>query len=55
MLEYDMEEAGIQVIAVDPSNTTQACSRCGRLVPKSLSAHVCFDCGLGLDRDLNAA
>lgn len=57
MLEYKAEEAGIQVVAVNPSNTTQICSGCGRLVPKSLSVrvHVCSDCGLVLDRDINAA
>ena len=57
MLEYKAEEAGIQVVAVNPSNTTQTCSGCGRLVPKSLSVrvHVCPDCGLILDRDINAA
>jgi len=57
MLEYKAEEAGIQVVAVNPSNTTQMCSGCGRLVPKSLSVrvHVCSDCGLVLDRDINAA
>jgi putative transposase len=57
MLEYKAEEAGIQVVAVNPSNTTQTCSGCRRLVPKSLSVrvHVCPDCGLVLDRDLNAA
>ena len=57
MLEYKAEEAGIQVIAVNPSNTTQACSGCGSIVPKGLSVrvHECPDCGLVLDRDVNAA
>ena len=57
MLEYKAESAGIQVIAVNPSNTTQACSGCGRIVPKDLSirVHACLDCGLVLDRDANAA
>ena len=57
MLEYKAESAGIPVIAVNPSNTTQACSRCGSIVPKGLSvrAHECPDCGLILDRDVNAA
>ena len=57
MLEYKAEEAGIQVIAVNPSNTTQACSGCGALVPKELSirVHTCPNCGLVLDRDVNAA
>jgi putative transposase len=57
MLEYKAEEAGIQVIAVKPSNTTQACSQCGNMVPKGLSVrvHACPVCGLVLDRDVNAA
>jgi len=57
MLEYKAEEAGIQVTAVNPSNTTQACSECGSIVPKGLSVrvHECPDCGLVLDRDVNAA
>jgi putative transposase len=57
MLEYKAEEAGVQVIAVNPSHTTQACSGCGRIVPKGLSVrvHSCPVCGLVLDRDVNAA
>jgi len=57
ILEYKAEEAGIQVFAVNPSNTTRACSGCGSIVPKRLSVrvHSCPDCGLVLDRDVNAA
>ena len=57
MLEYKAESAGIEVIAVNPSNTTQACSVCGSIVPKGLSVrvHTCPDCGLVLNRDINAA
>ena len=57
MLEYKAESAGIPVIAVNPANTTQACSGCGSIVPKGLSVrvHECPDCGLVLDRDVNAA
>ncbi len=57
MLEYKAESAGIPVIAVDPSKTTQVCSGCGRIVPKDLSVrvHACPECGLVLDRDVNAA
>jgi len=57
MLEYKAESAGIQVMPLKPSNTTQACSGCGRLVRKDLSVrvHACPDCGLVLDRDVNAA
>lgn len=57
MLGYKAESAGIQIIAVNPSNTTQICSGCGSIVPKGLSVrvHECHDCGLILDRDINAA
>jgi putative transposase len=57
MLEYKAESAGVQVIAVNPSNTTQVCSGCGSMVPKGLSVrvHACPACGLVLDRDVNAA
>jgi len=57
MLEYKAESAGIQVVVVNPSNTTQACSGCGSIVPKALSVrvHACPECGLVLDRDVNAA
>lgn len=56
MLAYKVEETGAQLIAVDPHNTSQACSDCGQIVAKSLSVrvHRCA-CGLTLDRDVNAA
>jgi putative transposase len=49
--------AGKRVEAVPPAYTTQDCSGCGERVRKSLSVrtHVCTNCGLILDRDLNAA
>jgi putative transposase len=56
ILEYKAEEAGVLVIAVNPAYTSQVCSRCGQIVEKDLSVrvHEC-DCGLALDRDVNAA
>jgi len=56
MLTYKAESAGGQVIKVNPKNTSQACSGCGQIVHKGLSArvHSC-DCGLVIDRDENAA
>jgi putative transposase len=58
ILSYKAEEAGTRVFAVDPRNTTQACSSCGALpeVKKTLSdrTHVC-PCGYVADRDVNAA
>ena len=51
------EDAGSQVILVNPRNTSQMCSRCGMIVVKNLSdrVHSCPHCGLELDRDQNAA
>src|SRR5258705_597795 len=56
-VEYYGQVQGIPVIAVPPHYTSQACSRCGRRVHKSLSVrtHGCPRFGLGLDRDHNAA
>lgn len=56
-LSYKAEEAGSRVVAVDPRHTSQACSGCGCIVPKNLSVrvHRCLECGLVLDRDVNAA
>ena len=54
---YKAEEAGRVCLLVDPDGTTQNCSRCGRLVRKSLAVrvHKCPRCGLIMDRDENAA
>jgi putative transposase len=56
-INYKAAKAGRLVVAVDPKNTTQACSGCGTIVPKTLSDrwHNCPECGLSLDRDHNAA
>jgi putative transposase len=57
MLEYKAESAGIPLIPVNPKDTSQNCSRCGKEVPKGLKerVHTCPACGLVLDRDVNAA
>jgi len=54
---YKAEEAGVEVRLVNPKNTTQMCSGCGKIVPKTLAdrTHSCSHCGLVMDRDLNAA
>ena len=54
---YKAECAGRGFLLVDPKDTTQACSRCGEIVPKDLSVrvHDCPHCGLKMSRDLNAA
>jgi len=57
MISYKAESAGCQVVFVDPKNTTQECSACHQIVKKELSdrIHNCPNCGLVLNRDLNAA
>ena len=57
MLCYKAEGAGCKVVFVNPEGTTQQCSQCGIIVPKTLAdrVHNCPSCGLALDRDLNAA
>jgi putative transposase len=50
-------KAGKIVELVDARYTSQKCSQCGTMVPKTLAerTHVCLNCGLKLDRDLNAS
>jgi putative transposase len=50
-------ETGRVVVRVNPSYTSQDCSRCGARVRKSLAVrvHSCDACGLILHRDHNAA
>lgn len=56
MLAYKAEEAGRLLVKVNPRGTSQTCSQCGTVVPKTLSdrVHLC-SCGLVLDRDINAS
>jgi putative transposase len=57
LLDYKAMDAGVEIVTVKAAYTSQACSGCGCIVPKSLSVrtHHCPDCGLTLDRDVNAA
>jgi putative transposase len=57
ILKSKAESAGREFKKVNPRNTSQICSSCGKNVKKSLSIriHKCPYCGLILDRDLNAA
>ena len=57
-LKYKLEEQGKQLIVIDkwyPS--TKTCSCCGNTKPMRLSdrEYVCPECGLVIDRDINAA
>jgi putative transposase len=50
-------KAGKTVELVDARYTSQKCSQCGIMVPKTLAdrIHRCPNCGLEMDRDLNAS
>jgi len=50
-------KAGKVVELVDARYTSQKCSQCGIIVPKTLAdrTHLCPNCGLEMDRDLNAS
>ena len=51
------EKAGKVVELVDARYTSQKCSQCGIIVPKTLADrnHLCPNCGLEMDRDINAS
>lgn len=57
MIEYKAEEAGIQILKVNPSYTSINCSSCGFPVYKDIHirTHLCPNCGLNIDRDHNSA
>ena len=56
-LQNKAESAGLRVEAVNPKNTSQRCCVCEVIVKKSLAVrvHRCYNCGIELDRDHNAA
>ena len=56
-LTYKAASAGRAVKAVDPRGTSQRCSQCGAVVPKTLDVrvHHCPHCGFKTGRDLNSA
>ena len=51
------ENAGRIIVAVDPRGTSQRCSQCGAVVPKTIEVriHNCPHCGFKTSRDLNSA
>lgn len=57
ILKYKAAEAGIWAVEVNSKNTSQVCSGCGNIVPKTLAVrkHKCPNCKLEIDRDINAA
>ncbi len=50
-------KAGTIVELVDARYTSQKCSKCGIMVPKTLAdrTHICSNCGLEINRDINAS
>jgi putative transposase len=50
-------KAGKIVELVEARYTSQKCSQCGTMVPKTLAdrVHHCPNCGLEMDRDINAS
>ena len=56
-LKCKAESAGVEIVEVNPSYTSQQCSGCGALISKKLRerTHHCDQCGLVLHRDENAA
>lgn len=56
-LIYKAEYADRQVVQINPAYTSQDCSQCGYRVSKKLGdrMHNCPNCGLSIDRDVNAS
>jgi putative transposase len=57
MLGYKAARAGCRAVEVNSKNTSTTCSNCGAKHPMPLSkrTYECGECGLKMDRDLNAA
>lgn len=56
ILKWKCEKFGSYYVEIDPAYTSQTCSRCGQLHNLSLDDRIMeCDCGLILDRDINAA
>jgi IS605 OrfB family transposase len=56
-LKYKTEEGGKQVVFIDPTCTSQQCSRCGHIDKENRVRgwFKCLKCGHQLDADLNAS
>lgn len=55
-IEYKAEAEGIPVNYIDPRNTSKTCSKCGSKNKVGASKqYKCSNCGIELNRDLNAA
>ncbi len=56
-MAYKAEEAGKLFLKIDPHHTSQSCSVCGAVDPRSRSGkrYGCMSCGQAMDADLNAS
>jgi IS605 OrfB family transposase len=56
-ITYKAEEAGKDVVLVNPKNTSITCSRCGNIdkANRTYGWFECLECGFSLDADLNAS
>ena len=57
MLEYKSENSGVQLIKVNPKNTTKTCSNCSHVqkMPLWVRTYKCKDCLFEMCRDENSA
>ena len=57
MLEYKAESSGVQIIKVNPKNTTKTCSNCGHVqkMPLWVRTYKCENCLFEMCRDENSA
>ena len=58
LLEHKAERAGGRVVKVNPVNTSKTCSGCGNVKSVLLLServYSCSECGIEVDRDVNAA
>lgn len=57
-IEYKAALAGVEVVAVDPHNTSRECSQCGHISQsnrRSQKVFQCRQCGFRINADINAA
>jgi putative transposase len=57
LLDFKAENAGCQIVKVNPRNTSKTCSQCGHIqdMPLYKRNYECAGCGFVIDRDYNSA